>query len=310
MPKSVFIDGQAGTVGLCIRDRLSEKPGITVVDIPEHLRKNVDARLERLLQADIAVLCLPDAAATEVVQMLADLGDDGPKILDASTAHRVAPGWIYGFPELTPNQADEIRSATLVTNPGCYAIGSLALLRPLVDAGVIPVDFSITINAVSGYSGGGNPLIAEMEGGQAAAFKLYGLNLQHKHVPELEEYTGLQKRPIFVPSVGNYRQGMIVSIPLHLDLLPGRPTGDDLAEVLRQRYAADERVSFVSTKDDAGHTELEPEALNHTDGLELRVFAQQEYGHAVLVARLDNLGMGAAGTAVQNIELMMDGING
>lgn len=277
------------------------------MEIPPHLRKNVDARLELLQKVDVAVLCLPDAAATETVNMLAELGQDGPKVLDASTAHRVATGWIYGFPELTPNQDSAIRTARRVTNPGCYATGALALLRPLVDAGVIPADFPITINAVSGYSGGGNSLIAKMETDRAPAFKLYGLDLLHKHLPEIQQYSRLQRRPIFVPSVGNYRQGMIVSIPLHLDMLPGRPTSVDLAEILRQRYADAERVSVVSTRGDEDQTELEPEALNHTDNLELRVFAREEYGQAVLVARLDNLGMGAAGTAVRNIELMTNG---
>lgn len=254
-------------------------------------------------QVDVAVLCLPDPVATETVEMLAKAGGCRPKILDASTAHRVAPGWTYGFPELTPEQQDEIRSATHVTNPGCYATGVIALLRPLIDAGVLPVDFPITINAVSGYSGGGNTLIAEMTKGQGPAFKLYGLHLEHKHLPEIQAATRLQRRPIFVPSVGNYRQGMLVSIPLHLDALPGKPTGHDVLEILRQRYGWTERVSVIGGEHDTAATEVQPETLNQTDNMELHVFWREN--HAVLIARLDNLGMGAAGMAVRNIELML-----
>lgn len=302
--KRVFIDGQAGTVGLCIRERLARMAGVDVVEIPGHLRKDRGARLECMQHADVAVLCLPDSVATETVEALAKAGSR-LKILDASTAHRVAPGWIYGFPELTLEQQDEIRSATHVTNPGCYATGAIALLKPLIDAGVIPVDFPVTINAVSGYSGGGNALIERMKEGQGPAFKLYGLLLDHKHLPEIQAYTGLQRRPVFVPSVGNYRQGMLVSIPLHLDALPDQPTGHDVLEILRQRYVWTERVSILGGENDVATTEIQPEALNETDNMELHVYSREK--QAVLIARLDNLGMGAAGTAVRNIELMLGG---
>jgi N-acetyl-gamma-glutamyl-phosphate reductase len=300
----VYIDGEAGTTGLEIRRRLDRVAGIEVASIAPDKRKDDAARRAMMGEADLVVLCLPDAAAIETAAWLATLGDTGPKVIDASTAHRVAEGWVYGFPELTPDQAGAIRVARRVANPGCYPTGAIALIRPLVDAGLIPSDFPLTVNAVSGYSGGGRSMIEAYETGQAPAFELYGLSLQHKHLPELQAYSRLAVRPIFVPSVGNFRQGMLVSVPLHLDALPGKPGARDLEAALAERYAGAGLVKVVPA-DPGGGGRLDGLALNGTDLMELRVFANERHRQAVLVARLDNLGKGASGAAVQNIELML-----
>ncbi len=303
--KTVFIDGEAGTTGLQIRERLAKEPAIRVLSIAPDKRKEAAARQAIMAEADLAVLCLPDEAAKEAVALARALGDNAPKIVDASTAHRVAPGWVYGFAELDRDQAGKIRTAQYVANPGCYPTGAIALLHPLVKTGLVPADFPVAINAVSGYSGGGKSMIETYEPARTAPnFELYALGLEHKHVPELMAYTGLTRRPIFVPSVGNFRQGMLVSIPLHLDLLPGNPCLRNLEDALRQHYAGVPGVR-VANEPAAKMQRLEPEALNATDELELFVFGKAALNHAVLVARLDNLGKGAAGAAVQNIKLML-----
>jgi N-acetyl-gamma-glutamyl-phosphate reductase len=226
--------------------------------------------------------------------------------LDASTAFRVAPDWTYGFPELALDQADKIRAARKVSNPGCYPTGAVALLRPLVDGGLVPVDYPVTINAVSGYSGGGKSMIARFEDDNAPAFELYGLGFEHKHVPETQLYSRLTRRPIFVPSVGDFRQGMLVSVPLHLDTLPGKPHGADLHAALAKRYAGSKYVSVMPPDNTATKSgRIEPDALNETNMLELYVFASEKHRQALLVARLDNLGKGASGAAVQNMRLML-----
>jgi len=301
--KSIFIDGEAGTTGLGIRDRLAALPEVVVKSIDPDKRKDAAARKAMMAGVDLVVLCLPDDAARESVALADELGADAPKIVDAATAHRVAPGWVYGFAELAPGHADRIANANRVSNPGCYPTGAIALLRPLVDAGLVAQDHPIAINAVSGYSGGGKSMIEDHEAGSAPAFELYGLGLKHKHLPELQEYARLTRRPIFVPSVGSFRQGMLVSIPLHLDMLPGKPKVADLQVALAERYAGSTYVSLVDGAMAGG--KLEPEALNDTNLLELRVFGDDMLGQAVLVARLDNLGKGASGAAVQNIRLML-----
>ena len=305
MAARIFIDGEAGTTGLEIRDRLARLPGIALNSIDPALRKDAAARAAMMRAADLVVLCLPDDAARDAVALAATLGPDAPKIVDASTAHRVAPGWVYGFAELDAKQAAAIRSATYVANPGCYPTGAIAVLRPLIDAGLIPKDTAITVNAVSGYSGGGKAMIEAYEVAKTApAFELYALGLEHKHMPELMAYSGLTRRPVFVPSVGNFRQGMLVSIPLHLDLLPGQPSLKDIEAILSKHYAESVRVRVAA---DAAVTQskLEPEALNGTDQLDLFVFGNDQQNHALLVARLDNLGKGAAGAAIQNLQLML-----
>jgi N-acetyl-gamma-glutamyl-phosphate reductase len=301
---TVFIDGEAGTTGLEIRERLAKLRGVTVKSIDPARRKDKAARTDMMRGVDLVVLCLPDDAAKEAVALANELGTEAPKIVDASTAHRVAPGWVYGFAEMTPGQSDAIRTATRVTNPGCYPTGAIALIRPLVDAGIVPTDYPLTVNAVSGYSGGGRSMIESYQAGTAPSFELYGLGLEHKHVPELQKYSGLTRRPIFVPSVTNYYKGMLVSIPLHLDTLPGKPSLRDIELALDARYRGSEHVRVVA-EPSAQMARLEAEALNDTDKLELYVFGKSELNQAVLVARLDNLGKGAAGAAVQNIKLML-----
>jgi N-acetyl-gamma-glutamyl-phosphate reductase len=303
---AIFVDGAAGTTGLGIRERLQLQDDIAVKSIAEDRRKDVGAKRALLEEVDLVVLCLPDDAAKESVALIDSMGAAAPKVLDASTAFRVASGWTYGFPELAPGQADKIRAARKVSNPGCYPTGAIALLRPLVDAGLMPADYAVTINAVSGYSGGGKTMIAEFEGGTAPAFELYGLGFEHKHVPEMQLYSGLTRRPLFVPSVGNYRQGMLVSVPLQLDMLPGKPSGSDLHAALAKRYVGSAYVSVIPVENTAAKSGLiEPEALNETNMLELFVFASDKHRQAVLVARLDNLGKGASGAAVQNMRLML-----
>lgn len=307
MSARIFIDGEAGTTGLEIRERLGAEPAVEVASIAAERRKDPDARRELMAEADLVVLCLPDAAAIEAVALADTLGNRAPRIVDASTAHRVAEGWVYGFPELDASQADAIRNARRVANPGCYPTGAIALLRPLVDAGLLAPEHPVTVNAVSGYSGGGKSMIESYEVAHTApAFELYALGLTHKHVPELLRYSGLKRRPIFVPSVGNFRQGMLVSVPLHLDTLPGAPSAGDIQAALEAHYRDAALVRVVPAEESAKlNGRLDALALNGTDKLELYVFANDAERQAVLVARLDNLGKGAAGAAVQNIKLML-----
>lgn len=306
MSARVFIDGEVGTTGLQIRARLQSRDDIELVSLTEETRKDAGARRDMLNSVDLAVLCLPDDAAREAVSMIEN---PDVKVIDASTAHRVADGWAYGFPELNADQTGLIAASKRVSNPGCYAVASISMLAPLVGAGVLPADKAVSINAISGYSGGGKQLIASFEDEAAdsyteAPFFAYGLTLQHKHVPEIQLHGGLSKRPVFVPSVGRFAQGMIVQLPLQLWDLPGTPTPKDVHGVLSSHYAGRKFVTVADLADSSQMARIEPEAANGTNDLRLFVFANEDAGQVVVMALLDNLGKGASGSCVQNLNIM------
>ncbi|HLZ85186.1 MAG TPA: N-acetyl-gamma-glutamyl-phosphate reductase [Caulobacteraceae bacterium] len=307
MPPTVFIDGEAGTTGLQIHARLAGRGDLKVASIDSTRRKDVAARRERLNSADVVILCLPDDAAREAVALVEN---PAVRVIDASTAHRIAPGWVYGFPELRPGQRDAIRTATRVSNPGCYPTGFLGLVAPLLRERLLPADWPVTVNAVSGYSGGGRSMIAQFEDRAApdyttTAYRPYATGLKHKHIPEMQVHAGLAVRPLFAPAVGRYAKGMIVEVPLQLAALPGRPGVADLHAALARAYEGEGFVEVVSLEDARAIETLDPEALNGTNRLRLIVFGADDLGQARLVAVLDNLGKGASGAAVQNLNLML-----
>ena len=308
MKPRVYIDGQAGTTGLQIRERLAPRRDIALLEIDETRRKDPAARSELLRSADVAILCLPDDASREAVALA---GDAPVRLLDASTAHRVADGWVYGLPELAPEQRDAIRAARRVTNPGCYPTGVILLLRPLVEAGLVARDAPVTVHALSGYSGGGRQMIERWEDPATGLGTLpfeapYALDREHKHVPEMARYTGLVHRPQFVPAVGPFRCGMRTEIPLHATLLPSGVGAAGLHAVLAARYAHEAFVEvhpFASSVP-GDERAFDPRAANGTNRIDLWVLPNPR-GHVLLVATLDNLGKGAAGAAVQNLNLML-----
>lgn len=307
MTHTIFIDGEAGTTGLQIRERLEKRADIALLQIDPARRKDPAARAEALNSADAAILCLPDDAAREAASLVAN-----PKtvLIDASTAHRVAPGWAYGFPELTKTQRAAIAGSKRISNPGCYPTGFLALVRPLIDAGLVPADWPFTVNAVSGYSGGGKAMIAEFEDETSPTFtrvpyRIYAMGLAHKHVAEMQAHAKLAHPPLFAPAVGRYAQGMIVEVPLQLFALPRKPTPAALHDALAAAYDGERFIDITTLDEAASAKTLDPEVLNGTNRLKLFVFANAETGQARLVALLDNLGKGASGAAVQNLNIAL-----
>ena len=302
MTHTIFIDGEAGTTGLEIRERLEARSDLELLLLGDR-RRDPEARREALNTADAVILCLPDDAAREAVAMVEN---PAVKVIDASTAYRVAPGWAYGFPEMDAGQRDQIAGARFVSNPGCYPTGFIGLMRPLVKAGLVPADWPVTVNAVSGYSGGGKAMIAEFESGEGAPpYRAYGLSLKHKHVPEMTKHAGLSRPVLFAPAVGAYRQGMLVEVPLHLGALPETPSIERIHGALVEAYDGRRFVEVADIEATEAMTGLDPEGLNGTNRLRLHVFGDRGGDQARLVALLDNLGKGASGAAVQNLNIML-----
>jgi N-acetyl-gamma-glutamyl-phosphate reductase len=307
MVAKVFIDGAAGTTGLEIRERLAGRPDLALVQLSEAERKDRRARSAALNESDLVILCLPDDAAKEAVSLIEN---NAVRVIDASTAHRTAPGWAYGFAELAPGQREKIAMASRVSNPGCYPTGFLALVAPLVRAGIIPADFPLTVNAVSGYSGGGKVMIEEFENRKSPAYvetvsRIYGLTLSHKHVPEMQVHAGLAHPPVFAPGVARFYRGMIVEVPLALWALPGTPPVARLHEILMRAYRGENLVEVADLNEAANLKTLDAELLKLTNGMKLFVFGNDKIRQARLVAVLDNLGKGASGAAVQNLNIML-----
>jgi len=304
---TVFIDGDQGTTGLQIHDRLRGRADIRVLTLPAADRKDARRRAEAINASDIAILCLPDAAARESVGFIQN---PAVRVIDASSAHRTQAGWVYGFPEMAADQPQRIAQAKRVTNPGCYPTGAIALLRPLLQAGLLPRDYPVAIHAISGYSGGGRAAIDAHESGAAsgvAPSQVYGLALEHKHTPEIELHAGLDNRPIFVPAYGAYRQGIVLTVPVELRLLPPGVDGQRLHACLQNHYAGSRHVEVTPLEQAQAMTHLDPQALNGTNDIRLGVFANASHGQVLLSAVFDNLGKGASGAAVQNLDLMLAG---
>jgi N-acetyl-gamma-glutamyl-phosphate reductase len=329
MTAKIFIDGSAGTTGLEICERLSGRTDLTLIGLSEAERKDARARAAVLNECDLAILCLPDEAAREAVSLIAN---PEVRVIDASTAHRTAPGWTYGFTELEPSRRAEIAASKRVSVPGCWATAFTALVRPLVRTGLLPADFPVAVHGVSGYSGGGKVMIAEFEDRNSPAYvetvvRAYALTLSHKHIPEMQRHAGLSHPPLFAPSVGRFYRGMLVEVPLALWALPGKPATYQIHETLAKAYRGERLVEVAALEDgivpvgtlrealaakpsvvtipQSAVASLDAELLKHTNGMKLFVFGNDKYGQARLIALLDNLGKGASGAAVQNLNLML-----
>ena len=299
----ILIDGQHGTTGLQILDRLKDRPDIELLELPMADRKDLGKRAEIAKASDITVLCLPDAAAKELV---AAIGDSDTVVIDASTAHRVADGWTYGFPEMAKDQRQKLLASNRISNPGCYPTGAISILRPLVDAGIVRADSTPAVFGVSGYTGGGKDLIAVHEKPDVEPFGLYGLGLAHKHVPEMKKYSGLSHAPLFVPSVGHYAQGMLITVPITRDITTRQVTAKDVHGVLADYYKGEQFVPVRPLGDKAWLERdqfLRADRLTNTNTMELAVYGNDADGNVVAIASLDNLGKGASGAAVQVINL-------
>lgn len=302
---NVFIDGEQGTTGLQIHDRLRDRADIALMALPVSQRKDARLRAEMLNSCDIAILCLPDDAARDAVAMVKN---PHVRVIDASSAHRLTPGWTYGFPEMSADQPARISAAKRITNPGCYPTGAIGLLLPLVNAGLLPANYPLSIHAVSGYSGGGRAAIDLFEGETASAapaFQVYGLGLKHKHVPEIARYAGLSVPPVFMPAYGAYRQGIVLSVPLQQRLLAKNASASAIHACLAQHYADSKQVRVLAQTAAGDAERINPERLNGTNDMELSVFSNPENGQILLTAVFDNLGKGASGAAVQNLNLLI-----
>jgi len=308
--KKIFIDGEAGTTGLQVRDRLAKRDDLEIISIADDLRKDAGERKRLINESDCVILCLPDDASKEAASWVEN---DNTVLIDASTAFRVDDNWTYGFPELAKSQKESIKSSKRISNPGCYPTGFIALIRPLVDAGIVPTDAPLTVNAVSGYSGGGKGLMEIYESDNHEPWGGYGYSMNHKHLPEMAKYTGLKMKPIFQPAVATFAQGMVVSVPIHYSLLKPGTTGKDVHDALTKFYDGSLFVK-VMPLNESGAKEadllergafLRPDTLADTNNLELFVFSNDDEGRMVLCARLDNLGKGASGAAVQNLNLSL-----
>ncbi len=308
MAPKIFIDGEHGTTGLQIRTRMADRRDVELLSIPEAERRNAAMREDMLNSADVAILCLPDDASKEAVKMVA--GNNNVRIIDTSTAFRIHPDWAYGFAEMDSNQGRKIKDARFVANPGCYPTGAIGLIRPLRAAGILPAGYPVTVNAVSGYTGGGKQMIAQMEDADhpdaiSAPHFLYGLPLTHKHVPEMTTHGLLDRAPIFSPSVGRFPQGMIVQVPLHLDDLAEGATLESIHAALTNHYAGQDVVEVVSLDESRALSRINAVELAGKDTMKLFVFGTPGATQVNLVALLDNLGKGASGAAVQNMDLML-----
>lgn len=310
--KKIFIDGEAGTTGLQVRERLADRDDLEIISIPDELRKDESERKKYLNEADAVILCLPDAASIEAASWV-EPDNDRTVLIDASTAFRVDDSWTYGFPELSSKQKEALKQSKRISNPGCYPTGFIGLTKPLVDAGILPSGTPLTVNAISGYTGGGKGLMAIFEDGDSEPWSGYGFGLTHKHIPEMSKYSGLGTAPLFQPQIADFAQGMVVSVPLHYAWLKEGATGADIHAALSKHYEDSTFISVMpygeSAVKEANLLErdafLRPDTLANTNKMQLFVFANDDAGQALLCARLDNLGKGASGAAVQNLNLAL-----